>query len=288
MRFFLAIHRSHTIRGAAKSLKVSHSTVSRRLEYFESGLNTRLFHRQPEGFVLTNTGESILASAEKIESEMLSLERDALGQDGKLSGNIKITVPPPIAQYLIMPIISKFMTKYKDISIEIDSTYSALDLSRRDADIALRVHTPPDENLLGRRLPEFAEYVYVSKSYAKSHTFFGSDASAEWIGWGDKDTFPAWVKKSQFPFCRVRVNTSDMLNHLHLAKAGMGMAILSCFIGDNDKDLIRVPKSKMHASRQAWILTHPDLKTTERVRVCVRYLVDEIKKLTPIISGESI
>ncbi len=287
VRFFLAVYRSHTIRGAAKALGVSHSTVSRRLESFESRLKTKLFHRQPDGFVLTSAGESILNAAEKVESEMLSLEREAMGQDGKLAGKIKITVPPPIAQYLITPILAKFNNAYPDIALEIDATYSASDLSRRDADIALRIHTPPDDHLLGRRLPDFVEYVYVTKDYAENHTFMGPDANANWIGWGDEEEFPSWVKKSQFPFCRIGVNSGDMLTHLHIAKEGMGMAILPCFIGDEEKDLIRVPKGKEYAARQAWILTHPDLKTTERVRVCVRFLVDEIKKLEPLISGNN-
>ena len=288
VRFFLAVYRSHTIRSAAKALGVSHSTVSRRLENFEGRLKTRLFHRQPDGFVLTSTGESILNAAEKVESEMLSLERDAMGQDGRLSGKIKITVPPPIAQYLITPILAKFNNEYPDITLEIDATYSASDLSRRDADIALRIHTPPDEHLLGRRLPDFVEYVYVSKDYAKTHTFMGPNANANWIGWGDNQELPSWVKKSQFPFCRVGVNSSDMLTHLHMAKADMGMAILPCFIGDLEEGLIRVPECKQYAARQAWVLTHPDLKTTERVRVCVRFLVDEIKKLEQLIAGNSL
>ncbi|MEM9330796.1 MAG: LysR family transcriptional regulator [Pseudomonadota bacterium] len=287
LRFFLAIQRNHTIRRAANVLHVSHSTVSRRLDTFEKTLGSRLFDRLPEGFVLTETGEQIKERAERVEAEIRSIERDVLGRDARLSGKIKLTMPPPVAEYLMMPHLLAFQMKYPEIELEIDSSYSRSDLTRRDADIAIRIHSPPEDHLLGRRLPDFGESVYVSKVYAAENTFSGSEASAHWIGWGDMERFPSWVKKSRFPDCSVNLEAPNQLAQLSACKAGFGMAILPCFIGDFDPDLVRVPKAGLYSMRSAWILNHPDLKTTERVRVCVRFLVEAVKSMEDKVSGKA-
>jgi DNA-binding transcriptional LysR family regulator len=194
-------------------------------------------------------------------------------------------MPPPVAEYLLMPHLLKFQEQYPEIELELDSSYSRSDLTRRDADIAVRIHSPPEDHLLGRRLPDFGESVYVSKKYASEHTFSGTNATARWIGWGDMERFPAWVKKSKFPQCPVNLEAPNQLAQLSACKSGFGMAILPCFIGDKDSELVRAPNAGIYSMRSAWILNHPDLKTTERVRVCVRFLVEAVKSMEDLVSG---
>ncbi len=286
LRVFLAIYRQQTVRSAAKTLGVSHSTTFRRIANLETKLGARLFDRTPEGFILTAAGERALEHAERIEGDVIGLERDVFGQDTRLAGPIRITLPPPIAQFLVMPHLVEFGRLYPEIEIEMESTYAFTDLSRRDADIAIRVSRAPDDYLVGRRLPDMAEAVYATPEYVARHTFTGDDPTARWIGWRDKEKVPNWIKKSNYPRCQTHWRLPNMLVQLEAAKAGLGMGIVSCFIGDMEPTLMRVPPGELYQSMPGWVLTHPDLRTTERVRVCVRFLVEAINSHEALITGQ--
>ncbi|MCZ6589396.1 MAG: LysR family transcriptional regulator [Alphaproteobacteria bacterium] len=286
LRVFLAVYRRRSVRSAARSLAVSHSTASRRLENLETKLGAKLFHRSPEGFIPTTAGEMVLERADRIETETFGLERDVFGHDTRLSGPIRITVPPPVAQYLIMPHLADFGRLYPEIEIEMVSTYDFSDLARRDADIAIRFAREPESYLVGRRLPDAAEAVYATPEYVEQHSFEGDTPTARWIGWRDLEEFPKWVKKSDYPRCPTHWRLPDMLLQLEAAKAGLGMAIVSCFVGDKEPSLTRVPPGGIYQSMPGWVLTHPDLRTTERVRACVRFLVDAINSHEALITGQ--
>ena len=143
LRVFLAIFRGRSVRAASKLMNVSHSTVSRRLHAMESQLGIKLFIRHPEGFVLTEVGEAMVPRAERVETEILSMEREVFGRDASLSGLIRISMPPPVAQYMVMPCLSEFTALYPDIEIEIDATFEVANLNQRDADIAIRFQNEP-------------------------------------------------------------------------------------------------------------------------------------------------
>jgi DNA-binding transcriptional LysR family regulator len=285
LRIFLAIHRGHSIRAAAKSLDLSHSTVSRRLVSMENDLGAKLFGRTADGLVANLVAETILSHAERVETEILSLEREVQGRDIRLAGPVRITVAPPVSQHLIMPHLAEFAAQYPDIELEIISTYALADMSRQHADIAVRFQEEPDENLFGRRWQVFADCVYATQDYIDTHTFTGATPTAHWLGWTEGDKQPAWVKESPFPNCGVRHIVPDPMAQIAAIKAGMGIGMLGCFLADREPDLVRVPGVDVGKGRQAWVLTHPDLKTTERVRVCVRFLFDAVAKHTDLISG---
>ncbi len=138
LRIFLAVLRARSINGAAKLLGSSRSTVSRRLQAMEDQIAIKLFVRNPEGFVLTEVGEAMVARAERIESEILSMEREVFGRDAGLAGPIRISMFPQVAQSLVMPYIAQFAALYPDIEIELDASFEKADLTRRSADIAIR------------------------------------------------------------------------------------------------------------------------------------------------------
>lgn len=138
LQVFLAIDRGRTARDAAQRMLCSHSTILRRLSAFEQRIGSRLFDRTPDGFQITEAGGIIRARAQQIEAEILELERSIDGGDTQLKGQIRLTVPPPIAQFLLLPILVSFKDQYPLIDIELVSTYGYTDLSRRDADIAIR------------------------------------------------------------------------------------------------------------------------------------------------------
>ena len=127
--------------------------------------------------------------------------------------------------------------------------------------------------------------VYGSPEYVAAHSFTGREPTGRWIGWGEPEPQPKWLRDTPFPNCKIHHHVVDPWAQLNAAKEGMGIASLGCFLADRDSGLVRVPPATPKKGRPAWVLTHPDLITTERVRVCVRFLVEAIFKHETQIAG---
>ncbi len=285
VRVFLAIARAGTIRSAARDLGVGHTTIGRRLAELEEDLGVRLFEKLPNGLALTAAGEQALAHAERVESEMFDLERHVMGRDAEPAGQVRLTLPPPMAYGPLMHDIVAFGNLYPKIDVELVVSYAVSDMSRRNADIAVRFTDAPDDWLVGRRLPVFRDSVYATQDYIAANTFDGREATAKWIGWTGDSESPSWIRSTPFPDCSVRWRIGDVTAQAAAARAGLGMCLLPCWVGDLDPELKRVPPAEAFLSREAWILTHPDLRTSERVRLFQRYLVDAIVKHAAVFQG---
>lgn len=285
LRVFLAVQRGQSVRAASALLGVSHSTISRRLAGMETQLGTKLFVRTPNGLVPTETGFSIVGRAERIEGEVLGLEREIAGRDVGLSGPIRISMPPLLAHHLIMPHIARFTRMYTNIEVEIIATYDLVDLSRQHADIAIRFQDEPDDYLVGRRLPEFANAVYATPKYLATHEIVGLTPTARWVGWGGSRMQPNWKQVAELKNCKVGHMASDPMTQLAAVRENLGMGFFLCLLGDRDPDLVRVPPGKTYTERQGWVLAHPDLITSERVRVCVRFLIEAFKQHKDALAG---
>ncbi len=285
LRIFLAVLRGRSVRAASKLLGVSHSTVSRRLQAMEQQVGVKLFVRQAEGFVLTEVGEVMVARAERVEGEILSLEREVFGRDAALAGTVRISAPPLIAQYLLIPHLAEFAETYPEISIDVEATFDVADLRRRNADIAVRFSSSSEDGLIGHKLPDLANAIYATPDYTSRHSFNGPSATARWVALGNKTTLAHWRDETPFSHCKVQHFTTDPLVQLRAISAGMGFGYLFCFVADHQPDLIRMPGNSPLQHIPVWVLTHPDLDTTERVRVCVRFLVDAISKQAQELSG---
>jgi len=282
IRIFLALYRGGTVRRAGEELVMSHSTVSRHLTELETSLGAVLFTRSRDGLLPTNMAKQILAKAEQVEANVLDLQRSAVSLDSTLTGKIRVTCPPLLSQMMLMPIIADFTRSYPGVDIEVTSSYSFEDLMRGRVDVALRVQSAPDENLVGRRLPDFTEYVYASPEYIEQHWFEGEETNAEWLGFGGG---AEWIKSSPFPRAKLRHEIGELIALGQAAAAGMGMAIQPCYYADQQEGLERVPGTGPVAKRPLWALTHPDLRNSARIKTFMRFLVDEILKQAPRITG---
>jgi len=288
LKIFLSLHRSPNVRTAAQRLGVSHSTVSRRLASLEQALGARLFLRNSEGLVPTETAADLLPHAERMESEVQRLQMEILGRDARLSGRLRLSVPPPLAQHLVMPILADFLQLYPAIEIEVISTLAFSDLDRQHADIAIRFQHSPEPHLLGRRLPDMAYSVYASPAYVATRRFHGKEADAEWLIWAESDRTSAWFRGTALPDCRTGPLIPDPLAQIAAARAGLGMVYTMCFIADADPGLQRVPGVPLMKDRPGWILTHPDARSSQRVRVCVAHLAEGIARHRQALAGSEI
>ena len=285
LRIFAAVAREGSIRAASRVLQVNNATVSSRIRGFEERLGARLFDRTPGGYAITAVGEEILTAANRIEEEVYGVERRVLGQDARLSGDIMFTATHSALLRLLMPDLAAFMELYPDVTLELDMSYQIANLSARDADVALRVTGRPPEHLIGRRVAQIAQAPYATPDYLAAHDIVDDPASARWIGWDDFVPHPEWVRNGPLPETPVHGRVSSDVGQLEAAKAGVGIALLPCYLGDTDPALVRVPPGLPMGSHEFWMLTHKDLLATARIRTFWDYMLEVMKRRKPLIEG---
>ena len=156
----LALSRERTLAGAAERLDIDLSTVFRRLNTLEQRLRVRLFDRSPRGYQLTAAGERAAAGAERVETELLALDRDISGRDQQLSGVLRVTASETLSHAVLPRLFAQFHAAHPRIQLVLTIDNRMLDLGRREADIALRVRRPTDPALFGRRLTGVAWALY--------------------------------------------------------------------------------------------------------------------------------
>ncbi len=285
LKVFMAVARAGSLRAASRVLEVNNTTVSRRIRRFEARLGARLFDRTPGGYAITAAGEEILAAARRIEAEVQGVERRLSGHDARLSGDIVFTAPDSALLRLLMPDLVAFMDLYPEVTLEIDMSLETANLSAREADVALRATTRPPDHLIGRKVARIAQAPYATPDYLAKHDLVEDPGAARWLGWHDRVALPDWVRDGPLPETPVRGRIPSDVCQLEAAKAGAGIALLPCYLGDSDPALVRVPPGRPLGSHEYWLLTHRDLLATARLRTFWDYLLEVMKRRQPLIEG---
>lgn len=288
IRLFLELTRNGSARGAAQALGLSHSTVVRRVERLEADLGARLFDRDFTGYRPTPAGETLLDSALRAEDAILTADRQLHGQDAKLTGEITLTLPDILANYYLMPELVRFTDQYPEINLRMLISYDVFDLSRREADIALRVYRtgkmPPDD-LVGRMLVRVHSCYYATEAYLERHDPWAADTTAHWIGWGEDEAYPEWVRSSAFPSIPAYGYVNNAMLQATAVQSGFGLATLPCFVGDSLHGVIRIPGCEPYSNYNLWLLTHPDLRDAARHRAFRGFVAESIVANEDLFSG---
>lgn len=282
LHFFLAVARGGTSSKAAESLGVNHTTVSRRITALEESLGVRLFDRRPSGYLMTQAAEDIFDFALEMEQQALAIERRVLGRDAELHGLLRLTIHYDLANALIVPHLSEFRADYPEIDLEILTTSSTLDLSSREADIAVRLSGKPPEYLVGRKMFPLLNGVYTTREYLERR----GDNPPDVIVYRREFAIPEWVTEN---FSEFRVALSaDSISSVHGAvRAGVGIASLPCFQAERDEALVRLDIKMPEPTWGIWVLTHADLRATARVRACKDFLEQTLEAQRATILGEA-
>ena len=288
LKIILAIGRAGTLTGAAKALELNHSTVFRRINSIEKKLDVRFFDRLPNGYLPTDAGETAIQSAEKIDNEFHGLSRELVGKDLRLQGNIRVTAPEGITIQLLVPHIAKFCRIHPDIDIDLAVTGNSLQLSQREADLAIRATTKPPETSIGRKLCKFRFAMYASEEYLSKHKDQGL-TEHNWVVTEDsRNWFPTTTwKKIGYQKSRVVIRSNSTMAVVNAAREGLGIAPLPCFLGDSEPGLRRVVEPHKDMKLELWLLTHPDLRNTARVKALMRYLAESFEKQKELIEGNN-
>lgn len=274
VKTFAAVSREGTVRKAANKLGVHHSTVSRRIAALEEQIGSKLFYRHPEGYSLTLAGEQLLPAAKQFEQNLLEAERQICGQDHDLSGHVTITMPETLATLAFIPALEKFHVANPGITLEIISTGDFLDVARREADVAIRLNNNPPETLIGKRLFPYFETVYCAADYLQETP----DKEVRWLGWDNLGCeAPDWAAATEFSSTQSWGVFASLEQQLAACKAGLGLAMLPCFIADHEARLVRASQNAPTPSRDIWVLTHNDLRKTARVRAVMDFAASLLK-----------
>jgi DNA-binding transcriptional LysR family regulator len=287
LRYLLAVADGGSLSAAAKALHVNHSTVLRRIGAFEAQLGLRLFERSPTGYALTAGGEELARVARQIADAVDGVERRVMGQDVRLSGSVRVTTTDTLALSVLPPLLTKFRSQHDQVQIELATGNSQADLSRRDADVALRPTAQPPELLLGRRVARVAYAMYAAPSYLAQHSARQALSKHIWVAPDDSmaSTQVGVYMARTLQDAAISFRANSLATLARAAAAGLGVAILPCYLGDSSVGLQRLRGPLPDTAIDLWLLTHRDLRKTARVRAVIDFLANELTALQDLLEG---
>jgi DNA-binding transcriptional LysR family regulator len=290
LRFFLELARTGTLAAAGRKLGVDNTTVGRRLTALERDLSSKLFARTPDGLVLTAAGEAIRTAGEEMEQALLRGEQRALGADRKLSGQVRVATTEMLGEVVVLPAVRSLHARHPQIRVDLMTGTERLDVARREADVALRYARPEGGDLVARRAGRVAFAVYASKTYLKVH---GRPARADGFSGHDLVGFDAGIRHwrpgplgaEPVRDARVVLRTNSTLMLLQAVRLGIGIGSLPCILARADPELERVPAGAPAELDEVWLVVHPDVQRTSRVRAVIEALEKRMADTAADLSG---
>jgi DNA-binding transcriptional LysR family regulator len=284
LRYFLAVARGGSTLAACKELRVSQTTVARRITALEEAIGLSLFERRPAGYALTPSGEELLAHAEAVEAAALNFASAAARGTRDLSGTVRITTEEIFAVTLLAPLLRELHDLHPEILIELDTAQAIRDLGAGEADIALR-STVGDQaaGLVGRRICVDDWTLYCSADYAarngvpanveelRNHTIIGGGGGNLW------KHYQAWLQSLGLED-QVAMHHASSTGLLSGVRSGFGIAVLPCIVADAEPDLIRCAVPRRNHERVFWLLTHERVRNAPRVRTVIDFLYERQKR----------
>jgi DNA-binding transcriptional LysR family regulator len=266
VRIFLAVARGGSFGGAARSLRVSHPTVGRRIKVLEGEAGQPLFRRTGDGLVLTDAGDAILTLAESMENSALSMERRLVGNHERLEGILRISSAEWFAGYVLAPVLVELTRRHPAVMPEVIASYRLLNLSRRDADVAFRIVPFSEPDIVQRRLMKVSYGLYGSAETVRAMQDDPSSAGLILMNVAQSH-FPdvAWLL-DRFPLSRRAFTSTSRAVQAQMCLQGMGIAVLPRPLGDAISGLQRIETPEPLPTRDIWVGYHHDLRHMDRLR----------------------
>lgn len=287
---FLTVAECGTLSAAARRLGVSQPTLTRRMAALEDSLGVELFRRSPRGLRLTGTGEALLGPARQMEAGAQAVELVARGRDRGLSGLVRLTATEGLAVDWLPRELADFHRLHPSIDVEVIARNTALNLLRREADIAIRLGRPRQLELVARRVGELLLGLYASRSYLEergepqsvadlgAHTAVSFDEAEMYTG------AAGWLEQN-IGDAHVAYRANTLSAQRAAIRAGFGIGAQSCFIAADDPELVRV-LPKLAIRLEIWLVTHPGLRRSARIRALYDFLAERLAAARPILVGE--
>lgn len=280
LRTVLAVARAGSLNGAARELALRHSTVFRRIEEAEARIGARLFDRSRTGWRANLQGEAVAAAAAEMEAAALAAERAISGADARMEGVIRLATSEMLAGYLLPSLLQRFLAGHPGIEIEADVSNRAVDLTRREADLALRATDRPPESMVGRQVAELRYAIYAARALLPRRGGQPVLQDLPWIGFDDRIAYTGiaqWFSQA-LPEVRPRMKSDSLPAMLMAAAAGLGAVALPMFAAAQEPRLLRITPPIEGQSMGLWLLHHPDVRGNARVRLLMQWLADAVPK----------
>jgi DNA-binding transcriptional LysR family regulator len=292
LRHALAVGELGSVAAAARRLGVNATTVQRRLDALETSLGARLFDRTRGGYRPTDAGAAVLEQARRMADQADEIERRVLGQDRELTGVLRLSTAFVIMEHLLPQPLADFAGAYPGIEVEVVENAVLIDLARREAnapglaqlqaDVALRLSASVADHLVGRQLGQTHCRVYALRGATHLPQALTPMAEllrdAPWVGFerdGVHRVYDRWMRQHLVP-TQVRVRV-DIFNAVAaMLRTGVGVGILPSFMETRLPELVPVSEVIPELSVPVWMLTHPDLRQTARIRAFMRYVGDAL------------
>lgn len=268
VRYFLATAQQGSYSGAAVHLKVSHTTVARRVQILEQQLGVKLIERYGNKVRATEAGERLRRQAEQAQQHMLAAERGIAGLDECPAGNLRVTAPYLLCATLLPTWAAAFQQQVPDVQLDITAAVGRLNLNQREADVALRFTDHPPELLHGRLLARITWSIAILQSQAEA---WWQVEPKPLCGEDDERATPYWWPTELGTF-ELRQRFNDPFLHLGAAKSGIAAALVPDFWLRGQDDLVRLAAAPQ-ASRDLWLLAHRDMRHNARVQAFSRFMV---------------
>ncbi|ACM25429.1 LysR family transcriptional regulator [Agrobacterium sp. SHOUNA12C] len=290
LQFFLAVARTGQLSTAARQLRSSHATVSRRIDRLEFALKVKLFERNPRGYVLTGMGQRFIDTAERMEQETERLRADLTVGSAAQRGVVRISAPEGISNFFFTTMLPEFTARYPNISLELVTIQQIMSLSRKEADIVVVLDPPKAGPYFTEKLTDYHLQVYGSRDYLANHPPVESRNDLPdhaFVGYIEDMIFAPGLDYlgDIHPRIKPQFQSSSIFAQLTATKNGLGLCVLPYFIACRHPDLQMVLPDDVDLKRHYWITCHRDLRQSPRVRTVIDFLMEAVHRNAPAFLG---
>lgn len=288
LRFLLAVRESGSASAAARQLGVDKATVARRVTSLEAELGVRLLVRRASGWQPTAAGERAARTAREIERRISELRSDYASEHGSPRTPVTVTAPHWFCTELLLPALPKLLADGPWLDVSIAATSRVLNLPQREADVALRNARPEHGEFVVRRAGELGSTIYASKTYAKHHpalTKRGDWARQRVVGYPDRVTYVPgfrWFDEAAAQSPAI-VRTDDAKALTEALKAGVGMGVIPCFLGDRERELVRFT-DELHRET-IWLVSPLEAAGTRAVKLTSAFVANVFRDNARVLEG---
>lgn len=282
IRIFLAVARSGQILGAARRLGLNHATVSRRVAALEEALKTKLFRRLTTGTELTPAGESFLATAERMESDVIAARAAIDGEGDEISGTVRIGAPDGFGVAFLASRLGELTARHAQLAIQLVPVPRSFSLSRREADIAITVERPTEGRLVAGKLVDYSLQLYASRAYAEAHGLPKTLADLpkyRLVGYVPDLLASASLDYAAeiSPGWSASFAVSSALGQMEAVRSGAGIGILHTFIARAVANLVPVPVAPP-VRRAYWLVYHESVRPLRRIQAVSAFISTIVEK----------
>ncbi|MFW8636448.1 LysR family transcriptional regulator [Cribrihabitans pelagius] len=287
MKVFLAVAREASLSGAGRILKMDPATVGRRIARFEQALDTPLFVKSPQGYALSAAGDRLLVHAEAAEQAMRAGAEALTGPSDTLSGQIRIGAPDGAANYLLPQVCAEISEKNPDLDIQIVALPRMINLSRREADMAVTVSAPSAGQLVVQKITDYKLHMVASRHYLKDHGPIGrlqDLKDRKMIGYIPDMIFDRELDYlNEIGVERVALASNSVSVQIRLAAEGTALCVAHDFTLPSHRMLRKVLTGEISLTRSFYLVRHQGDQRSERLnrfaQALSKGLRDEVLRL---------